>query len=191
MFQPNYFYYGNIKFPEQEVEQVIAELKRSCEELIRRDEPLLSSYYLKEHQRPDKIWNKTYSKLHEDVVKRIGMYTTTQYQYQYWSQLYNKDVGHGPHHHHRMKVANFSSILSWIHFIKPTETKCMKFLDCDGNEFYPPEQNAGDIIVFPSYQWHRVEPKKDIGGRFICAGNLIFKHLDIIPPNKYKNDKNS
>jgi len=179
MFKPDYFYYGNIKHPEKEVDQVISELKRSCEELLRRDEPIISSYYLKEHQRPDKIWNKIYSKLHEDIVRRIGMYTTTQYQYHYWSQYYDRYDGHPPHHHMEHSK-NYFSILSWIHFIKPTENKCLKFLDCDGNDFFPPEQNAGDIIVFPSYQWHEVEQRKDIAGRFVCAGNLVFNHIDII-----------
>ena len=75
MYKPLYWYHGNITFPDQEVEQVIKELERLGEELIKREDAI-SSYYLKVHSRPDKIWQPKYEEIVEEITDSIGIQKT-------------------------------------------------------------------------------------------------------------------
>lgn len=176
-FKPPYWFYKNIKFPEDKIHNVIEELKVVSRELIVRDEPLLSSYNFKLHQRPDKIWNDDYKDIMKGIVTQMGMYNTTKYLYEYWSQLYYKNVGHPPHHHEDNESC-LAGRISWVHFHKTPKEKSFMFIDCNGQVFVPEEQNEGDIICFPSYLWHQVFPNKSNTQRFVCAGNIAFIHID-------------
>ena len=177
MFRPPYWFHKNIKFDKEEVDKVAEELKVVSRELIVREEPLLSSYHFKLHQRPDKIWNDKYSKIMEDVVREIGMYTTTKYTYEYWTQLYFKNGGHPPHHHIDPQQ-KFYGCLSWVHFHRTPEERYFKFVNNDGEVYVPKEQEDGDLIVFPSIIWHQINPNKSDVERFVTAGNIAFIHID-------------
>ena len=177
MYKPPYWFFKNIKFPDNEIEQVIEGIKNCSEELIVRDEGLLSSFYFKMHQRPDKIWRDRYHTIMEDITKSMGMFSSTKYIFEYWSQLYYKNVGHPPHHHVDPEQL-FLGKISWVHFIRTSKEKSFMFVDGNGQVFTPKEQNEGDIIYFPSYLWHQVFPNKSNSQRFVCAGNLSFIHLD-------------
>ena len=83
MYKPPYWFYKNVQFPEEQIQQVIQQLKVKNRELIVRDEFLLSSYFLKQHERPDKIWEHAYQEIMEGVVRQMGMYTTTRYIFEY------------------------------------------------------------------------------------------------------------
>ena len=176
-FKPPYWFHRNIKFEKEEVDKVAKELKHVSRELIVRDEPLLSSYHFKLHQRPDKIWNDRYSKIMEGVVKEIGMFTTTKYTYEYWTQLYFKNGGHPPHHHIDPEQ-KFYGCLSWVHFHRTPEEHYFTFLNSDGEIYSPKEQEDGDLIVFPSFIWHQIYPNKSDVERFVTAGNIAFTHID-------------
>ena len=177
MYKPLYWYYGNVKFPDTEVEQVINELIKLGDELIKREEAI-SSYYLKLHSRPDKIWQTRYQKIIEDLTKSIGIESTTKYEWEYWSQLYFHKNRHRAHNH-----CNGTPTISFVHFIKPTEDNQFVFLDNDGNDHVIPEQCEGDIVFFPSYLWHRVLPLKS-GSRFVVAGNIEITYIQQDYPNK-------
>ena len=177
MYKPPYWFYKNIKFPEEEVNQVIDGVVKKNEELIKRDEPLLSSYFYKFHERPDKIWRDKYHTIMENITKEMGMFTTTKYVFEYWSQLYYKNVGHPSHHHVDAERLGLGEI-SWVHFHRTPKEKCFMFVDHNGQVFTPEEQNDGDIICFPNYLWHQVFPNKSNSQRFVCAGNLLFIHID-------------
>ena len=177
MYKPPYWFYKNVQFPEEQIQQVIQQLKVKNRELIVRDEFLLSSYFLKQHERPDKIWEHAYQEIMEGVVRQIGMYTTTRYIFEYWSQLYYRNVGHGPHQHSQPEKRTHGEI-SWVHFLKTPEEKNFMFLNQDGQVFIPEEQNDGDLICFPSYLWHQVLPNKSNTQRFVVAGNTAFIQLD-------------
>lgn len=177
MYKPPYWFYKNIKFPEKEIDQVIDGVIKKNEELIRRDEPLLSSYFFKFHERPDKIWRDKYHTIMEGITKEMGMFSTTKYVFEYWSQLYYKNVGHPSHHHVDPERSSLGEI-SWVHFHRTPKEKCFMFVDHNGQVFTPEEQNDGDIICFPNYLWHQVFPNKNDSQRFVCAGNLLFIHID-------------
>ena len=65
------------------------------------------------------------------------------------------------------------ALLSWVHFLKVPEQKCFKFTDSEGNNsFYPDEQNSGDIIYFPSWAYHEIDPNRSDDLRVVIAGNI-------------------
>ena len=176
MFEPPHWFYKNTKFPEKEIDEVISELIRKLDEEVTWTEGLLTSFFLSQYQRPDRIWNEQYSKLMEGVVKQLGVYTNCRYSYEYWSQYYHKNIGHRSHHHARGDLFAFGQ-LSWVHFLRTTEEKSFVFLDKTGN-FFTPRQDQGDIIIFPSYLWHKVKLNTTNAKRFVVAGNLWITDLE-------------
>ena len=177
MFRPQYWTHGNLKLPDKEVDQVIAELKRVGKELIVRDENI-SSYHFKRHSRPDKIWANTYGEVVEDITKSLGIYSECQYVYEYWSQLYFPNKYHSPHHHLSSPTdENYTAYICFVHFIKPGKDKNFKFVDGEGKD-YTPEQNEGDILCFPPFMWHRVAPVLE--ERFAVAGNISITQMNAL-----------
>lgn len=191
MFKPVYWLHRNIKFPEDEVKQVIRELRKVGREFVVRGEAV-TSYHFAPHQRPDKIWRQYYADICEEITKDIGIYSTCQYNYEYWSQLYTTNNVHHPHHHFndsydRDRLARKADI-SFVHFIQPEE-KAFKFIDNEGKDHTLPQQDPGDIICFPSWMWHWVAPVKS-DERFVIAGNIEIKELEFISPKeKYENKR--
>ena len=169
MYKPPYWFYKNIKFPDEEIDDVIEGLKG--------DEPLLSSYFLESDKRPDKIWANRYHTIMEGLTKSIGMFSSTQYIFEYWSQLYYKTGEHSAHHHCNPDELSLGAI-SWVHFHRTPNKNNFMFIDGNGQDYIPKEQNEGDIICFPNYLWHQVFPNKSNSRRFVCAGNLRFIHID-------------
>ena len=173
MYQPFYWVHDNIKFPEKEISQVVSELKRLGDELTARGYPA-SSYFFKSFSRPDKIWADRYSEIIKDITKNLGLYSTTQYTFSYWSQLYTRGIEHTRHHH---GIGDGNPHISFVHFIKPDKEKSFKFITDEKEDWTPPEQNEGDIIYFPSWCWHRVVPVQ-AEERLVVAGNIQITHID-------------
>ncbi len=183
MFRPNYWHHKNIKFSNTETTKVINDIKKVGKELIIRDEKLISTFFFKNHCRPDKIWISKYDEIMADIVKEAGMFTSCQYMWLFWSQLYFQNAFHGVHNHvgHEESISHikgYKDFISWVHFIKTPKQKCFRFTDKNGKYFYPEEQNDGDLIVFPSYIWHEVLPLQTNEERFVTAGNIAFTHID-------------
>ena len=180
-YQPVYWLHDNIQLPNNEVEEVISEIKNSNFDLLcTRDIGTLSTYHIPFYSRPDNIWKEKYEKIFENIVKNLGLYEGINYTYDFWSQVYTKHAVHLPHHHY-CKVPT----ISFVHFVKPTKEKCFSFLDNQGNDYVIKEQNEGDLICFPSYLWHRVKNKTD-DLRFVVAGNIniVFQQDDYVFSNK-------
>ncbi len=182
MFKPLYWYHGNVKFPDTEVEKIISDLtklgdhiKSVLEKSINAGyfrESSISSYYLDFKERPDQVWQPRYNEIVEEITKSIGIQSSTTYQWGFWTQLYFANDYHAAHTHHNGRDA-----ISFVHFIEPTKENNFVFLDNDGNEHVIPEQNEGDIICFPSYIWHKVKPLKS-GRRFAVAGNIEITYIE-------------
>ena len=188
MFKPVYWYHGNVKFPEAEVKQVKTELRKIGREFIVRGDAI-TSYHFKLHQRPDKIWRENYGEICKEITQNAGIYSTCQYDYIYWSQLYTKNTKHPPHHHYvdryEKERLELNSDISFVHFIEPEE-QAFKFIDNEGNSHTCPHQEPGDIICFPSWVWHWVEPVKS-DERFCVAGNIEILEMDFLSPiEKYE-----
>lgn len=181
MFKPPHWFYENTQFPAEEVDNVISQIKKVAPK-ANAGEPMLSSYFLESNQRPDLIWIPRYENIIKGMVKDLGVHSTCQYRYGFWSQYYEKDSSH--HCHHHAEVGNFGSC-SWVHFLRTTGEKEFTFSDNEGN-FYTPKQDEGDIIIFPSYIWHQVMPNKTNIERFVVAGN--FWLTDLLLPEKLLNE---
>ena len=186
MYKPIYWYHGNVKFPDTEVEKMISDLTKSGNHIRSlmekslmeyskravREESSISTYYFDVTERPDAIWQPRYNEIVEEITKSIGIQSSTRYEWDYWTQLYFASDYHGAHTHSNLKES-----ISFVHFIKPTKENNFVFLDNDGNEHVPPEQNEGDIVCFPSYIWHKVKPLKS-GTRFVVSGNIEIMHIE-------------
>ena len=178
-FRPPYWYHDNIKFNQEQLKQLESEVKllgsaqRSSAEKDSESNTHLTTYFLPEKERPEKIFNKTYHTIVEDITKKIGIYHRIAYTYTYWSQLYEKGMAHKAHHHALV------SAISWVHFINVPKQKCFRFTDTVGNTLVPKEQKNGDIICFPSWLWHEVLPNEEAGNtRIVVAGNITINHYD-------------
>ena len=186
MYKPLYWYHGNVKFPDTEVEKMISDLTKSGDHIRSlmekslmetsklgvREESSISTYYFDVTERPDAVWQPRYNEIIEEIMKSIGIQSSTRYDWDYWTQLYFANDYHGAHTHSNLKES-----ISFVHFIKPTKENNFVFLDNDGNEHVPPEQNEGDIVCFPSYIWHKVKPLKS-GTRFVVSGNIEIMHIE-------------
>ena len=167
MLNPFYSYYGNVKFPDTEVDQVIKEMMA----IKPWNGDTYSSYHLATIIRPDKIWQPRYSEIIENLTKSLGIEKTSKYNWDYWSQLYYPKNKHYAHSHW-----SGPSTISFVHFIEPNTENSFRFLDNDGNDYVVPEQNKGDLIFFPSYIWHRVKALKS-GRRIVVAGNIEITYV--------------
>ena len=186
MYKPLYWYHGNVKFPDTEVEKMISDLTKSGDHIRSlmekslmetsklgvREESSISTYYFDVTERPDAVWQPRYNEIIEEIMKSIGIQSSTRYDWDYWTQLYFANDYHGAHTHSNLKES-----ISFVHFIKPTKENNFVFLDNDGNEHVLPEQNEGDIVCFPSYIWHKVKPLKS-GTRYVISGNIEITHIE-------------
>ena len=186
MYKPLYWYHGNVKFPDTEVEKMISDLTKSGDHIRSlmetsvmetsklgvREETSIITYYFDVTERPDAVWQPRYNEIIEEIMKSIGIQSSTRYDWDYWTQLYFANDYHGAHTHSNLKES-----ISFVHFIKPTKENNFVFLDNDGNEHVLPEQNEGDIVCFPSYIWHKVKPLKS-GIRFVVSGNIELTHIE-------------
>ena len=173
MFNPPHWFYENTQFPTKEVDQVNSQIKRIARK-PHDGEPMLTTFFFDHNKRPDNIWIPKYENIIKGMVKDMGLYSTSKYQYEFWSQYYNKDASHHCHHHAGPDPIYGSC--SWVHFIRTTGAKEFVFSNKEG-DYYTPKQDEGDIIIFPSYLWHQVMPKKTNSERFVVAGNFWFIYL--------------
>ena len=171
-YRPPYWYHDNIKFNQEELKQLESEVKLLGSEKYSESKTHLTTYFLSEKERPEKIFNKTYNSIVEDITKKIGIYHRIRYTYTYWAQLYEKGMTHSAHHHALV------SAISWVHFINVPNKKCFRFTDTMGNTLEPKEQENGDLICFPSWLWHEVLPNEADNTRIVVAGNITINHYD-------------
>ena len=121
-----------------------------------------------------------YKQAISDALTRLGLQHRCSYVFDHWLQVYGEDnVGHGAHDHFSNRT-----ILSWVHFLNPSDKKLFHFIDSDQNKVYP-EQNVGDFIMFSPWALHGVDKVKTDGvNRTIVSGNIIcnrYKELDHDP----------
>ena len=177
-FKPPYWYHDNIKFPDEEIKFLISEMSIRSKFLSENDprKHQVTTFFVDERIRTEKIFNIRYNQIVEDIVKNVGLYRMVKYQYQYRAQLYLQNNKHNPHQHAR-KINEEARkweevIMSWVHFLDVPKQKYFRFLDNDGNFFVPDEQSSGDIIVFPSWVWHEVLPNDSNEERIVISGNI-------------------
>ena len=163
-FKPPYWYHDNIKFSDDEINN-------------------LKNYLLREKNKNTDFLDIVYKNIVDDITKKVGVHHLSRYDYTYWLQLYQVNDYHGPHNHAGEKgvtFKDFDSHISWVHFLDTPKQKCFRFTDTKGNTLVPDEQSSGDIICFPSWVWHEVTPLETDYLRLVTAGNISFKAHDLL-----------
>ena len=127
--------------------------------------------------------NNFYRDRVDEIAKDQTFYYNSSYSYEFWVQIYNQNATHGTHTHFGLGKNN---IISFVHFLKTTDTKCLQFTNTEEIEI--PQQKEGDFIVFPSYVSHQVVNHTSNYNRIVVAGNIkILKHenqsRDVLPVN--------
>ena len=181
MFKPPYWFHDNIKFSNNDIKK-LKKILLDGEYKNKDTEEHKTSYHYNPESRPDAFLNIHYKDIIEDITKKIGVYYLSNYDYFYWSQLYQINGYHAPHNHANKNPDKIieSPDISWVHFIDVPEQKCFRFTDTKGNTLTPVEQLSGDIICFPSWVWHEVVPLATDYQRLVVAGNINFTSHDIL-----------
>ena len=132
-----------------------------------------SSYFTPPNERPEKGLKKFYNSIINEASKDLTLYNRFEFDNHFWMQLYTMNGGTLTEHHHYQPTV----IFSWVHFIRPTQTKCFHFLNHKNEKIYPDHQDKGDFILFPSYLLHAVDMNTSENDRVIIAGNVTVKKL--------------
>ena len=109
-----------------------------------------------------------YNETIKEMMIDLGMYDRCGYTYSLWAQMYNSTTTtHNVHQHY-----GHGEIISWVHFIQTPRQRCFYFLNGRNEKIYP-KQNSGDIIAWPPWLLHGVDPiKRKNFNRIISAGNI-------------------
>ena len=179
-FKPPYWYHDNIKFSDNDIEElknylIHDEYKNQNKDIEEHNHQ--TTFFHNLDQRPEKKYLNLYKKIVADITKNVGIYHKVIYDVSFWTQLYEKGMSHNPHHH-AMLSPDWDSAISWVHFLDVPEQKCFRFTDTKGNTLIPDEQNNGDIICFPSWVWHEVLPNNSSMRRLVTSGNIKITHYD-------------
>ena len=170
MFIPPHWNHKNIKFPEEEMDQVISLLK----DLPSKEYKNFTSLHYTDSY-PEKIWEEEYKLILAELLTEVGIHEVSRYSYCFWSQYYTQNSSHNIHNHYSPHPKND---ISFVHFLKVTDTPLFRFTNLDGEYFTPPKQNEGDFICFPSWVWHEVTPNESDQERLVVAGNIQITNMD-------------
>mgnify|MGYP003306524114 FL=1 len=108
----------------------------------------------------------------DEIAKDQAFYHNSSYVYEFWVQLYNKNATHCIHTHFGLGK---NVVISFVHFLRTTNTQCLRFTNTEEIEI--PQQEEGDFIVFPSYVSHQVVTHSSNYNRIVVAGNIkILEH---------------
>lgn len=127
-----------------------------------------TSYFVHPDRRPERKFIEFYTKILDEVITDVGLKHRAEIVYEMWMQVYTKDSKAFSKHDH----FSGNEFLSWVHFIKPSYTKCFHFIDSKKNKIYP-DQKPGDFIVFPSWMLHEVDPPEENDDRIVISGNIM------------------
>ena len=110
-----------------------------------------------------------YENIIKEMMRNLGLWSRTKYQYNLWVQMYNSETNtHHPHEHY-----TGGEVISFNHIIDASKEKCFYFLNDDGDKIYPGEQRSGDIFAWPPWRIHGVDKVKEPNvNRLILAGNI-------------------
>jgi hypothetical protein len=162
----------NYNIPKEEIDSLISDLKKD-DRSFGKDIKFYSSYYLPVSERPEKKITSVYNDIITKGSKQLGLFNRADLTVPFWMQVYPKDCGAHKFHMHFCG----QEILSWVHFLRPSSKKCFYFIDSDGKQIYP-HQNEGDFIIFPAWAIHGVDPNTDDDDRVVVAGNILLTRIE-------------
>ena len=152
-------------------ENLHTELFTKVEENYKNREEFFTSF-----NNSDKDFSKMlvpyYGNLIEEMLKKLGMWKISTYDYYLWVQMYNSETTtHKPHAHF-----NGWEIISFNHIIDASNNKCFYFLDNDNNKIYPDPQKSGSFFAWSPWLLHGVDKVQEPNtNRLIVAGNICLR----------------
>tara|TARA_B100001057_G_scaffold357185_1_gene359191 strand:- start:82 stop:678 length:597 start_codon:yes stop_codon:yes gene_type:complete len=122
------------------------------------------------YHKQDDFLNNIYNDKILQCLKNIPVSTSRGYlsdpTLSYWVQIYDEQAGGGhPVHDHWGP----DCMISFVHFVKVPKQNCFYF---KAEEKIYPKQDEGDIIFFPSWASHGVDPVVECRDRIVMAGNV-------------------
>ena len=168
-FIPPYWYYTEkVMHPKEELDHAIKIFERK---IPVNNDANHSSYGLKRFTPPEVMWWQVYQNIVENIVVQSGLRKSYSYDYECWGQLYTKGLHHPTHNHNTFTEAGESTI-SFVHFLRNSNEPNFRFVNRDTDQIHIPKQEEGDILIFPSYVFHKVIPNSSDKKRFVVAGNI-------------------
>ena len=158
--------------PKDTIDSIVSDIKKD-DRSFRKEENFYSSYHIPVSERPEKRLTSVYNDIITKGSKQLGLFNRADLAVPFWMQVYPKDGGAHKFHMHFCG----QEILSWVHFLRPSSKKCFYFIDSDGKQIYP-HQNEGDFIIFPAWALHGVDPNTDDEDRCVVAGNIILDKIE-------------
>ena len=162
----------NCKIRKEKIDSLVSDLKKD-DRSFGKEIKFYSSYYLPVSERPEKRLTSVYNDIITKGSKQLGLFNRSDLSVPFWMQVYPKDGGSHKFHMHFCG----QEIISWVHFLRPSSKKCFYFIDSDGKQIYP-HQNEGDFIIFPAWALHGVDPNTDDEDRCVVAGNIILDKIE-------------
>jgi len=161
---------ANKKLPEN----IHTEIINGVQENHNNKEKFFSSFHTSSKNFTD-VLVPYYGNLIEEMMRDLGLWSRTQYQYNLWVQMYNSETTtHEPHEHFTGK-----EIISFNHIIDSSNNKCFYFLNDNGDKIYPEHQESGDIFAWAPWLVHGIDKVKEPNtNRLIVAGNVWLKTYD-------------
>ena len=78
-FKPPYWYHDNIEFNQEQLNQLKLELELIGFQKYAKNKEHISTYFIKQHQRPEKKYVEVYEKIVEDITKSVGIFHKVTY----------------------------------------------------------------------------------------------------------------
>ena len=163
---------GNYVLDDSTIDDLVNKLKRLKTYSLKFNH--WSSYYINFQDRPENVLVDFYGEVLKKATSDLSLHHRSRYNYPFWMQVYQTEKESRHNHHDHF---NGDTLMSWVHFLRPTDVKCFCFLDSEGNRTFPDQQNVGDLIIFPSWALHEVLPNNSDTERVVIAGNIEFSYI--------------
>ena len=75
IFKPPYWYHDNIQFRYEDLKELKFDIDSIGTQKYAKEKQHISTYFLKETQRPDKKFNDIYSTIVRNIVEKVGVFT--------------------------------------------------------------------------------------------------------------------
>ena len=168
-----WYIHGNWKLDPTQLQTLEKDILRVG--VTQEKEQVITTYHAKDKDLEclDFLYN-FYKERVDEISKDQLFFHTSKIHFVFWIQVYNKLSYHPIHDH--FDCGN-DTVLSFVHFLKPVEN-CFEFTD--ERQSLVPQQQEGDLIVFPSYVTHRVKQHNANTNRIVVAGNIkIDQHIKL------------
>ena len=171
-------WYDNIPIDEELLSDTIENVLLGDQE-TRGGDKYYTSYFINSSNRsgPDTIFREYYNSILIRVLSDLGLHHRSQYSVGTWMQVYNNGHNMRVHDHY-----HGGELVSFVHFVQPTDTKVFYFINSNGDKIYPDEQRKDDFIVFPPWLEHGVDVNNSDTNRAIISGNVNY---DILYRNEF------